>query len=233
MPELSRDLANARDVGTSVPGIRRGTLWRADAPYSPHDGPGVAVSWPPATVVDLRDSSERGATHPYAESSTIVSLPLMADASPEHVSHVPSLGALYVGMIAPGPAQLLVRIMEIVATSDGAVLVHCAAGKDRTGVSVALALSLVGTRREHIATDYVKTAANMPAVLQRMMHPGGEQHGTVFDPSLFAPEMLTAPVGAIDTVLDSWEETGGAEEWFLAAGGSHQTLTALRRRLAV
>lgn len=229
---LTGDLANARDVGTAVPGIRRGTLWRADAPYSPHDGPGEAVNWPPAIVIDLRDSRERGATHPYADSATVVQLPLMADASADHLSHVPTLGDLYLGMIAPGPAQLLVRIMEIVAEADGAVLVHCAAGKDRTGVSVALALSLVGTRREDIVTDYMMTTVNMPAVLQRMTNPGGVHHGAVFDPSTFAPEMLTTHAGAIGAVLDAWETNGGAEKWFLAAGGSQQTLEALRNRLA-
>ena len=42
-----------------------------------------------------------------------------------------------------------------VATARGAVLVHCAAGKDRTGVVVALALDAAGVDRETIVSDYL------------------------------------------------------------------------------
>ncbi|WP_291379179.1 tyrosine-protein phosphatase [Demequina sp.] len=227
-----RGLANARDVGTTVPGIRPGVLWRSDAPYAPHDGPPGASAWPPGTVIDLRDSRERGVLHPYGDSATVMWVPLIADASPVHVSTVPTLGDLYLGMLAQGPAQLLVSVIDTVATAEGSVLVHCAAGKDRTGVSVALALSLTGTRRDHIIEDYLLTAANMPAVLERLMAPGSAHQGVVFDSSRFPPEMLTASLVAIETVLDAWGAAGGAEEWFLAAGGSRETITALRARLS-
>lgn len=45
----------------------------------------------------------------------------------------------------------------ILHAGEGATLVHCAAGKDRTGVAVALVLSALGVPRESIVADYVYT----------------------------------------------------------------------------
>ena len=40
---------------------------------------------------------------------------------------------------------------------EGAVLVHCARGHDRTGIAVLLLLRLAGVSPEHIAEDYIKS----------------------------------------------------------------------------
>ena len=50
----------------------------------------------------------------------------------------------------------------------GAALVHCAAGKDRTGVVVALALTVAGVGRETVIADYTATAERIGAVLSRL-----------------------------------------------------------------
>ena len=55
------------------------------------------------------------------------------------------------------------------AEPGGAVVVHCAAGKDRTGVVVALALSAAGVSREAIVADYVATGDRLEAVLARLL----------------------------------------------------------------
>ncbi|GAA3409945.1 tyrosine-protein phosphatase [Streptosporangium vulgare] len=49
------------------------------------------------------------------------------------------------------------------ASTDGAAIVHCAAGKDRTGVLCALALEVAGATREAIVADYVATAERIEA----------------------------------------------------------------------
>jgi protein tyrosine/serine phosphatase len=48
------------------------------------------------------------------------------------------------------------------------VLVHCAAGKDRTGVVVALALSIAGVQRDAIVADYALTGERIGAILDRL-----------------------------------------------------------------
>ena len=48
-------------------------------------------------------------------------------------------------------------IRTCVSNSDGAVLFHCAAGKDRTGVGAAIILKILGATDEDILQDYLKT----------------------------------------------------------------------------
>ena len=45
--------------------------------------------------------------------------------------------------------------------TDGAVLYHCTAGKDRVGIGTALILSALGYDRESIIKDYLKTNENL------------------------------------------------------------------------
>ena len=62
----------------------------------------------------------------------------------------------------------IVGALEDIATADGAVLVHCAAGKDRTGVVVALALAAVGVEREAIVADYVRTGERITEIMAQL-----------------------------------------------------------------
>jgi protein tyrosine/serine phosphatase len=73
----------------------------------------------------------------------------------------------YLGYLEDRPEHV-VAALRSVAHAPGAALVHCAAGKDRTGVVVALALSAVGVRRDAVIADYTATAERMDAVLARL-----------------------------------------------------------------
>ena len=57
--------------------------------------------------------------------------------------------------------QVLGRVIREIAAAEGPVLVHCTAGKDRTGLVVALTLSALGIDRDIILADYAATAANL------------------------------------------------------------------------
>ena len=58
------------------------------------------------------------------------------------------------------PISPLATVVRIGAALAGRpVLVHCAAGKDRTGLVTALLLRLVGVDDEEIVADYLRTAA--------------------------------------------------------------------------
>ena len=63
----------------------------------------------------------------------------------------------------------IVTALRTVANASGAVLVHCAAGKDRTGTVVALALSLVGVERDAIVADYAASSDRVEQVVARLM----------------------------------------------------------------
>ncbi len=62
----------------------------------------------------------------------------------------------------------IVEALRDVAHGEGAAIVHCAAGKDRTGMVVALALSAVGVDREAIVADYAATGERLVAILDRL-----------------------------------------------------------------
>jgi protein-tyrosine phosphatase len=62
----------------------------------------------------------------------------------------------------------IVGALEDVASASGAAIVHCAAGKDRTGVVVALALSVAGVERSAIIDDYLATAERIGGIMRRL-----------------------------------------------------------------
>lgn len=79
------------------------------------------------------------------------------------------LGDHYLGYVRDaGPA--VGRALRVLADpGSGTTLVHCAAGKDRTGVIVALALSLAGVTRDAVVADYVRSAERADRILQRLV----------------------------------------------------------------
>lgn len=65
-------------------------------------------------------------------------------------------------------ADSIVAALRVMTRTDGSSLVHCAAGKDRTGVVCALALDAAGVTREAIVADYAQTGERLEAVLDRL-----------------------------------------------------------------
>ena len=232
-PALDR-LANLRDVATASPRLRPGVLLRSDAPRAgdivPRD-----VAWPPRTVLDLRDPGESRDAHPLAGTAHVVPLPVLDGAATGAASApapVPGLGVLYRQMLEGVGAGHLVDGVRLVATADAPTLVHCTAGKDRTGVLVALVLALAGVDRAAIVADYERTGPHMREVLARAsvtaQLPAPDAHVLAALP----PELVTAPGWAIASVLDLLDDhDGGPEGWFAAHGGAAGTVDALRDRL--
>jgi protein-tyrosine phosphatase len=123
----------------------------------------------------------------------------------------------------------IVGSVRTIAQADGAVLVHCAAGKDRTGVVVALALDAAGVDRTAIVGDYLATADRIEAILERLVSsPTYRAELEGHDPSRHAP----VP-GTMERVLELVDEQfGGSEAWLSAHGLDGGDLERLRHRLA-
>ncbi|GAA3796641.1 hypothetical protein GCM10022226_14970 [Sphaerisporangium flaviroseum] len=73
----------------------------------------------------------------------------------------------YYAYLRDRPDSILAAL-RVLAQGEGAAIVHCAAGKDRTGVVSALALSVAGVTREAIVADYVATGDRLEAILGRL-----------------------------------------------------------------
>jgi protein-tyrosine phosphatase len=133
----------------------------------------------------------------------------------------------YLGYIYSRPDSVAASIREI-AQADGAVLVHCAAGKDRTGVIVALALEASGVSRELIAADYLATNERIDQIMARLV--ASETYRAELeghDPQSHAP----VP-GTIERVLELVDERHGGAAAFLSAHGvTEAELEMLRSRI--
>jgi protein-tyrosine phosphatase len=123
----------------------------------------------------------------------------------------------------------VVGAVRTIARADGAVLLHCAAGKDRTGVLVALALDAAGVDRDRIVGDYLATGQRIDAILARLVSSStyrAELEG--HDPQQHAPAL-----GTMERVLELVDQRfGGSAAWLSAHGLSDLDLQRLRRRLA-
>ena len=57
----------------------------------------------------------------------------------------------------PSLVEIFTRYFETLAESDGPTLIHCLAGKDRTGIAVALLHTLLGVHPDDVMADYLLT----------------------------------------------------------------------------
>ena len=127
----------------------------------------------------------------------------------------------------------LAAAVAAIADASGPVLVHCAAGKDRTGLVVALALEAAGAPRTAIVADYVISASDVhthrrdavDAVLARLD----------LEPAAHAAARrlhLDSPAGALEHALDRLAEHGGAAAYLVRHGLTALQLAHLSARAA-
>lgn len=126
-------------------------------------------------------------------------------------------------------ADSILAALRLIAHSDGATIVHCAAGKDRTGVVVALALAEVGVEPDAIVDDYVASADRVDAVIARLAARrtyAGDLDGAA-DAGKHKPKAAT-----MERLLDAIDEAhGGVPSWLRAHGWTADDAAALRRKL--
>jgi protein-tyrosine phosphatase len=174
-------IENFRDFGGYATacgrGMQRGRVYRSghharasEADVARLKGLGIAV------VVDLRRPNERE-RDPSPHRERLGAEVILSDAEQEHtVEWLEFLRGSDLSIAAfrrymldyyraaptdPRYVDLYRRYFRALAASEGAVLVHCAAGKDRTGVICALTQHLAGVHRDDIVADYLAT--NDPA----------------------------------------------------------------------
>ena len=199
------------------------------------------------TVVDLRSSKELAAEGPA---------PLDGVAGVRHAHHpvLPEVGSNtdviaeallarvrqdksryprdpvcghYLGYLEDRPDQVI-GALRSVARAEGAALVHCAAGKDRTGVVVALALTVAGVPAPAVVADYAATGERTEALMARLRRSRLYARDIDSKPADLhrpRPETMRALLEQLDA------RYGGAGSWLTGHGLSGADLAALRVRL--
>ncbi|WP_254359759.1 tyrosine-protein phosphatase [Microbacterium hominis] len=232
---------NFRDVGGLPAGegrVRRGVLYRSDALGGlTAAGLEMFARTPIGTVVDLRTQEEvdqRPDRLPGSREIELVHLPLLEGMARDAATRVPTLPGLYRQMAAHAGGTFARIAQYLTAEVDGrpeAVLVHCTAGKDRTGIAVAVLLDAAGADRDAILEDYASSGPNLAGEWAESMFARVRAMGVEVTPEL---EVLLAgsPVDAIDEAL-GWidRERGGSAAYLAASGLSEPALETLRARL--
>jgi protein tyrosine/serine phosphatase len=133
----------------------------------------------------------------------------------------------YLGYLENRPDQVTGALRSI-ATSGGAAIVHCAAGKDRTGVIVALALTVAGVDQETIVADYVATNERLEAIIERLSRSRMYADDVTRRPvSAHAPRAETMRAFLIQ--LDA--RYGGLDRWLTENGLKEDEVSLLRAKL--
>ncbi|HTQ92781.1 MAG TPA: tyrosine-protein phosphatase [Streptosporangiaceae bacterium] len=199
------------------------------------------------TVVDLRSSNElaaegpapldavagvRHAHHPVlpevGSSTDVIADALLARDRMDAIRYPPDpVCGHYLGYLEDRPDQV-VGALRSIARAEGATLVHCAAGKDRTGVVVALALSVAGVPAEAVVADYAASGERTEAIVARLGRSRLYSRDVNGKPAqLHQPRAET--MAAFLEEMDA--RYGGVASWLADHGLSAADLAALRVKL--
>ena len=200
------------------------------------------------TVVDLRTDFERASEGPgplradgrvrHADLSVLLEAGDNTDVAAEALAarrrernraRYPAnfMTGLYLGYLEDRAENVVQAVREI-AYTDGAALVHCAAGKDRTGTVVALTLSAVGVEPEAVVQDYARTAERIELVLDRLRSTPTYAH----DIDRLPVDAHTPRGETMEAFLDQLDRHyGGAAGWLARHGFGDGELERLYRRL--
>ncbi|MFG1818521.1 tyrosine-protein phosphatase [Kribbella sp. NPDC049174] len=225
------DCLNVRDLGGLPAGddgrIVPGALIRSDNLSRLTEGGVEAVrSAGVSRIVDVRTPVEcEWDPSPFATDPICRNRPL-ANADDPYDPTL-SIEEQYIQMVEQNPSLFAAAVGAIADAPAGAVVVHCHAGKDRSGSVVALALSLVGVPPEEVAADYA-------ILTDRMRDHFAGQLGEVEDPTerRHLAESFTARPDTMLALLDHLDRTyGGAERYLKQGGLTNDQATRLRARL--
>lgn len=221
---------NVRDAGGyPVSGggqLRPGLLYRGDALGRIDDtGRATLVERGLRTIIDLREDDERSRV-PDALTGldlNVVHQPLYGQG---HGQLPSSLEAVYETLVDDRGRALAAGVGALAAPGALPALVHCTAGKDRTGVVVALTQSVAGVSDADIAEDYARTSVHLTedfvAVLLDSLA------GFPMTPELRVLALNCPPELILRTLDRVRNRSGSVESYLLEHGLAAADIAALR-----
>jgi protein-tyrosine phosphatase len=232
---------NFRDVGgypASGGTTRCGQLYRSDSLAGvTATGAADLAALRIGVVVDLRSALERSQDHSRSvlPGAVHVWLPIHGGSRSSLVDAdgVFSLEQLY-RQVLDDSAWTIAAAVSVIADSGSApVLVHCTAGKDRTGLVVALALEAAGVDRTAVVADYTQSALNLDGAWMNQALSALVSGGVPISPALFEA-LGGSPDHAMSGLLAGLDEQYGSVVGYLMVHGFlAESVEKLREKLVV
>lgn len=231
---------NVRDIGGYVTHdgrvVARRRVLRGDAVHLVDDeGRELLTRLPLRTSIDLREQDERtSAPDRLNADARLVSIPLFTyqqDADDEVIDRTEfkSLDDVYRFLVSNrGPAVVEV-LRQLTQPGTTPALVHCTGGKDRTGVVIALLLSLLGVPDDVIARDYEATSLFLTPAFHEAILAGAEASGR--DRDSFVAMLACEPYLIHDVLARIRASHGDVETYLVAHGLSTVEVGQLRELL--
>lgn len=234
-PSLVAGAVNFRDTGglAAASGVTRaGVLYRSGnlASVSFPEGADALRGLGLRRIIDLRSDDEVRHSPSLGVGSEIdvQRVPLFLGSVSSFFEQDLSLSTMYRALVDDSANGVVEVVRGILA--DQPVLVHCTVGKDRTGVTVALALAAAGVDEEAVIRDYARTEALLPVernrdiiAYLRAQHPESKN---LEDLATRSP----APVMRA-LLADLSARYGSPAQYLRASGLDHAELAELRRVL--
>jgi protein-tyrosine phosphatase len=185
-------------------------------------------------VIDLRFFGELEKNpNPFAGSTSspaYLHRPMMSERDQEAMAPIRAAQTTLEAYMATleGFQRNITAIMTAIADSvPGRVVIHCSAGKDRTGLTMALALRCAGVSLQDIAADYALTDQYLQADYDKEL-------AQIQDPkerAARADDLQTKPEYILETLNELERRYGNVQGYLQAAGMSSEMLDQLRVRL--
>jgi len=195
-------------------------------------GVAAMVAYGVRTVIDLRDPRELEkfpnplvAAPPHGVVFTNV--PLVSEANWEALKDPAWMTEGYALMARLSHDNIAKVVAAVSDARPGGVVVHCHAGKERTGVVAALLLSLAGVPDETVAEDWTETDEYLQPLYQQWL-------ANETDPALRAKRLegfVTRAEHIVDVLTYVRRTHGSVEEYLLAGGLTADQLDHAKRRL--
>jgi len=222
---LKEGTFNARDAGgyplEQGGFLPSGKLYRSDAlnALTPNDR-AEFERLDIRTVIDLRDAREANGAPDMIDESRVcyIRIPIFEDKLFERdLTNFPPLLGQYQIIMDQHPHQLIKVLKLMSETAAAPILVHCTAGKDRTGLIIALIHSLVGVAQPTVLADYAASEQLLNGEFEEKVRDLYRQ--ITLPPGILGESPRHAPPSYLKKTLEMIETKYGSIVHFLKKNG--------------